>query len=199
MDTAALQSHDTFHVHQKLTMMVNRYQVYADDGAGQPGELVAFAEQKRMAFKEQVTLFADEGKRAVLAGFKARKVLDVHGGYDVTAPDGAPIGVFTKQFTKSLLRSTWLLEQPGVAPVTITERNQALALFRRLWDWIPWAGDIPFPIKYHFDWLRGEQRVGSFDKVTRFRDHYVVRVDDPTLDRRLVIAQAVALDALQSR
>jgi uncharacterized protein YxjI len=198
MDTAALQAHDTFHVHQRLTMMVNRYEVFADEG-GAPGSLVAFAEQKRLAFKEQVTLYADTGKQVVLAGFKARKVMDVHGSYDVTAADGAPIGLFTKQFRSSLLRSTWTLEQPGLAPIVITERSQALAIFRRLWDWIPWAGDFPFPIKYHFDWLRGDQRVGIFEKKTLFRDHYVVHVDDPALDRRLVIAQAVALDALQSR
>ncbi|WP_310961695.1 LURP-one-related/scramblase family protein [Nocardioides terrisoli] len=198
MDLTALQAQDTFHVHQKLTMMINRYEVFADE-AGAPGELVAFVEQKRLAFKEQVTLFADRERQTVLARFKARKVIDVHGGYDVTDPEGGPIGVFTKQFKASLLRSTWLLEQPGLEPVTVTERSQGLALFRRLWDWIPWAGDFPFPIKYHFDWLRGTDRIGAFDKVTRLRDHYIVHVDDPALDRRLVIAQAVALDALQSR
>ena len=198
MDLPDLQAHDTFHVHQRLTMMINRYEVFTDEG-GEPGALVAFVEQKRLAFKEQVTIFTDESKQVVLAGFKARKVIDVHGGYDVTAADGSPIGVFTKMFASSLLRSTWTLDQPGLEPIVVTERSKGLALFRRLWDWIPYAGDFPFPIKYHFDWLRGEQRVGVFEKLTRFRDHYLVHVEDPALDRRLVIAQAVALDALQSR
>lgn len=198
MDLPDLQSHDSFHIHQRLTMMINRYEVFTDEG-GEPGTLVAFVEQKRLAFKEQVTIFTDDRKQTVLAGFKARKVLDVHGGYDVTAADGAPIGVFTKMFKSSLLRSTWTLDQPGTEPIVVTERSKGLALFRRLWDWIPYAGDFPFPIKYHFDWFRGEERVGVFEKKTRFRDHYLVHVDDPALDRRLVIAQAVALDALQSR
>ena len=198
MDLPDLQAHDTFHVHQRLTMVVNRYEVFTDEG-GEPGALVAFVEQKRLAFKEQVTIFTDDSKQTALAGFKARKVIDVHGGYDVTAADGSPIGVFTKMFASSLLRSTWTLDQPGLEPIVVTERSKGLALFRRLWDWIPYAGDVPFPIKYHFDWLRGEQRVGLFEKKTRFRDHYLVHVDDPALDRRLVIAQAVALDALQSR
>lgn len=199
MDLAQLQTQDIFHVHQKITMMINRYLVYADDGAGAPGELVTFVEQKRLAFKEKVTLYADDSKQAEVARFVARKVIDVHGGYDVTAPDGTPIGVFTKQFKASLLRSTWVLTQDGVEPVTVTERSKGLALFRRLWDWIPWAGDFPFPLKYHFDWLRGQEKVATFEKVTRFRDHYVVNVSDPALDRRLVIAQAIALDALQGR
>ncbi len=75
----------------------------------------------------------------------------------------------------------------------------AVALFRRVWDFLPWVGDVPFPWKYHFDFARDGQLVGSFEKKTRFRDHYLVRVTDPALDRRLVLAQAVALDALQSR
>ncbi|GAA3811253.1 hypothetical protein [Amycolatopsis tucumanensis] len=194
-----LQQHDQFHIHQRVTMMVNRYEVFTDDGNGGPGALVAFVEQKRMTFREQVTLYADESKQHVLAAFRARKVIDLASGYDVTTGDGQPIGVFGKQFGKSLLRSTWRLEQPGLPPVEISERSMALALFRRVWDFLPWVGDIPFPWKYHFDFVRDGQLVGSFEKKTRFRDHYLVRVADPSLDRRLVLAQAVALDALQSR
>ncbi|MEV5296763.1 hypothetical protein [Amycolatopsis methanolica] len=194
-----LQQHDQFHVHQRATMMVNRYEVFTDDGNGGPGALVAFVEQKRMTFREQVTLYAGESKQHVLAAFRARKVIDLASAYDVTTGEGQPIGVFGKQFGKSLLRSTWRLEQPGLPPVEISERSMALALFRRIWDFLPWLGDVPFPWQYHFDFARDGQLVGSFEKKTRFRDHYLVRVTDPALDRRLVLAQAVALDALQSR
>ena len=75
MDIAELQKQQSFHIHQKITMMVNRYHVYVDND-GDPGELVAFVEQKRMKIKEQVTLYVDESKTAVLGGFKARKALD---------------------------------------------------------------------------------------------------------------------------
>jgi len=194
-----LQTQQRFHVHQKITMMVNRYEVFADDGRGEPGQLVAFVEQKRMTFKEQVTLYTDQSRQAVLAAFRARKIIDLASAYDVTTADGASVGVFGKKFGKSLLRSTWQLDQPGQPPVTISERSMAMALFRRIWDFIPWIGDLPFPWKYHFDFARGTGAVGVFEKKTRFRDNYVVRIDDPTLDRRLVLAQAVALDALQSR
>jgi hypothetical protein len=37
------------------------------------------------------------------------------------------------------------------------------------------------------------------EKKFGFRDRYTVDIKDPRLDRRLVIAQAVGLDALQSR
>ena len=194
-----LQQHDQFHIHQRITMMVNRYEIFVDGGNGEPGPLVAFVEQKRMTFREQVTLYADESKQFVLAAFTARKVIDLASAYDVTTPDGQSVGVFGKRFGKSLLRSTWRLEQPGQAPVDISERSMGIALFRRIWDFLPWVGDVPFPWKYHFDFVRDGQVVGSFEKKTRFRDHYLVRLADPSLDRRLVLAQAVALDALQSR
>ena len=73
-----------------------------------------------------------------------------------------------------------------------------MAMFRRIWDFIPWIGDLPFPWKYHFDFVRNTE-VAHCEKKTRFRDHYIVRIEDPGVDRRLVLAQAVALDALQSR
>src|SRR5215207_5973719 len=107
--------------------MQNRYVVHAGMPDGTDGPMVAFAEQKRMAFKEQVTLYTDESRRQVLAGFKARKVLDLGSGYDVVDHAGMPIGVFRKDFARSLLRSTWHLEQPGIPPAVGQERSQLVA------------------------------------------------------------------------
>ncbi|MFE9608709.1 hypothetical protein [Streptomyces sp. NPDC006012] len=199
MNAVAIQTQRQFHIHQRVTMMINRYEVFADDGAGAPGTQVAFIEQKRMKLKEEVTLYTDESKQSVVAAFKARKVVDLASAYDVTG-DAGPIGVFGKKFGKSLLRSTWQLDQPGLPTVTVQERSAALAIFRRVWGMLPYIGDLPFIWKYHFDFIDADgHKVGSFEKKTRIRDHYVVRMDDERYDRRLVLAQAVALDALQSR
>lgn len=199
MDFQQLQVQRAFHIHQKMTLMINRYRIFADDGAGNPGQLVAFVEQKRMAFKEHVTFYGDEAKQTELLAFKARKVIDLASAYDVTTPNGGAVGVFGKKFGKSLLRSTWEIEQPGQPPVTGTERSMGMALFRRIWGFVPYAGDAPFPWKYHFELLKNEAAVGAVYKKTRFRDHYLLTIDDPSLDRRLALAQAVAMDALQSR
>ena len=198
MDLTELQRQQSFHVHQKVIMTVNRYQVFTDED-GEPGELVAFVEQKWMKFKEEVTVFTDETRTSTLGGFKARKVFDTAGSFDVSGPDGRALGVITKKFRRSLLRSTWLVEQPGQPTVTVRERSGGLALFRRTWELIPWVGDLPFPWKYHFDFRRGDESVGSFEKKVRFRDHYVIRVEDPAMDRVLAITLSIALDALQSR
>jgi uncharacterized protein YxjI len=195
----SLQNVHVLHVHQKVTFMVNRYEVFADDN-GKPGGQVGFAEQKRLKIKERITIYTDSSKSQVLFEFNARKAIDLGSGYDVTDANGQRIGLFRKDFAKSLLRSTWHLEQPGLPAVTGAERNKWLAGFRRLWQWIPFIGDAPFPMRYHFDFVaENGAPVFSVDKKTWVRDHYLVTVQDPGVDRRLVIAQAVALDALQSR
>ncbi|MFF4777102.1 hypothetical protein ACFY05_30005 [Microtetraspora fusca] len=192
MDISVLQQQKRLIVRQKITMMVNRYVVHAVRPDGSPGEEVAFAEQKRLAFKEQVTLFTDESRQHVLAGFKARNVLDVAGEYDVTDQDGTPLGSFRKDFRRSLLRSTWHVRQPGLPTYTGAERNVAVGLLRRFSDSLSW-------LPYHFDFSVGASIAFSVERRRSLRDSYLVKIRDPRLDRRLVIATAVALDALQSR
>ena len=60
-------------------MRRNQYEVRAALPDGSEGELLAFAQQKRLAFKEQVTLYADTEKQQPILGFKARQVIDLLG------------------------------------------------------------------------------------------------------------------------
>jgi uncharacterized protein YxjI len=144
-----------------------------------------------MAFKEQVTLYTDDTKQVPVFGFKARQRIDLGATYDVTDAAGAPIGLFRKAFARSLLRSTWQLEQPGLGVMTGQERDVVVAILRRFADLDFWP--------YHFDFVRGSAPAFRVTKKWGIRDTYVVTIDDDQIDRRLVIAMAVALDALQSR
>ena len=62
-------------------------------------------------------------------------------------------------------------------------------------DWLP--------IPYHFDFKRGDTVLGSHVRQAfKFRDTYTIDMSgdpDRTLDRRLVLAVAVGMDALQAR
>jgi len=187
-----LQQLRRLHVRQKITFMQNRYVVYAGLPDGTDGPALAFAEQKRLAFKEQVTLYTDESKAQVLAGFKARQVIDLGSGYDVLDHAGTPIGSFRKDFGASLLRSTWHLEQPGLPPAVGQERSQLVAILRRFVSSLSW-------LPYHFDFTINGHPVFSVQKQWGLRDSYVVDLPDPNLDRRLAIVMAVAVDALQAR
>lgn len=192
MQLERLQTQQQLFVRQRIRLMVNQYEVHAVAPDGSEGELLAFAQQKRLAFKEQVTLYTDDTKQQPVLGFKARQVIDLGATYDVTDAAGTPIGLFRKDFAQSLLRSTWHLEQPGLGVATGQEHNLAVALLRRFVDSLSW-------LPYHFDFTLGGQPAFSVVKRWGLRDRYVVDVHDPRLDRRLVIAMAVGLDALQSR
>jgi uncharacterized protein YxjI len=166
-----------FFVKQRITVMVNRYEIRAADADGTEGPLLAFAEQKRMKLKEEIVFFTDE--------------------FDES---GRPLGYFSKQFGASLLRSTWNLSAPGVDAVG-RERRPVIAILRRIWDFIPYLGDIWVPFVFHFDFVDTAtgQPVLTSERIKAIRDRYVVTVPDPRLDFRVAAAMAVALDALQSR
>ena len=187
-----------FHVAQKITAFANQYRVFADAG-GSPGTLVAFAKQKRLAFREQFTLFADESATRPVLHVRADRAIDVRSVLSVTDPaSGQLLGRLRKRGAASLLRSTWELEQPGLT-VVVQERSPAVAVLRRVWDLIPFAGAVPVPWVFHFDGRTPDGRV-VFTHTRRWgiRDRYVLEVQPP-VDARVAIALAVALDALQKR
>ena len=193
-----------FKVRQRLTLMINRYDILQLDEAGNEGGLICFAEQKRMAFKEQVTFYTDAAKTQPLFGFKARKVIDLGSGYDVVDTMGQPIGWFKKEFRASLVTSTWRIGTPDGFEGIGRERNTTVAVLRRIWDFIPLLGDIWVPWLFHFDFRAPDGSiVMSSQKKVGLKDSYFI--DLPTqpngwrLDWRVAAAMAVALDALQSR
>jgi len=188
-----------FAVTQKITLMVNRYEIRALGPNGEEGALLAFAQQKRMAFKEEVTFYTSEDRSTPVFSFKARQRLDLGATYDVFDPAGTPIGSFRKDFKASLLRSTWHLDAAGVSAVG-QERNAAIAILRRVWELIPIVGEVPVPFVFHFDFTDANgQLVMSSERRISLRDRYTISVPDRRLDGRVAAAMAVALDALQSR
>lgn len=186
-----LQDQTQLIVRQRIRMLVNQYEVRGALPDGSEGDLYAFAQQKRLAFREQVTLYTDDTKQESVLGFKARQVVDLGATYDVVDAGDTPIGTFRKDFAKSLLRSTWHVEQPGLGVATGTERSLGVAVIRRLAEiaWLP----------YHFDFTIDGRPAFTVEKKWGLRDRYVVNIQDPRLDRRLVTAMAIGLDALQER
>ncbi|ONI69495.1 hypothetical protein BWI15_23240 [Kribbella sp. ALI-6-A] len=189
-----------FSMKQRITMMANKYELIATNPDGSDGPLLAFAQQKRMAFKEEVTFYTDDRKAEVVFSFKARKRLDLGAGYDVFDASGQAIGWFKKEFGKSLLRSSWQLTGPGFESDG-TERNPTIAIVRRVWEFVPFVGDIPLPFIFHFDFTdrTSGQPVLSVERKVSVRDRYRVTVHDSRVDFRVAAAMTVALDALQSR
>jgi uncharacterized protein YxjI len=198
-----LQQHDRFRIDQLIRPVVNLYRVtplaVGETPAGGP---VAFVRQKRMAFREDIRFFADESEMQELFRIKARRVIDIGGRYDVHDAAEQPIGVLEHQFRKSLLRSTWRVLSPEDAELAVAqEKNLALAIARRVVDFVPYGEWVPIP--YDFVIRSGERELGHFTrKFLSLRDTYTLDLNgdqEKRVDRRLGIALAIGLDALQNR
>jgi uncharacterized protein YxjI len=199
-------AHDRFVLRQRIRLVINQYEFSLPQEGDKPGDPFCFVEQKRFKWKEDIRFYTDETKTTEIMRIKARQRFDPRARYDVTTPDGQKIGEIQKVFGKSLIRSTYqLFDANGAETAVVRERSLPVALFRRLVGLIPYIGDYAdwLPIAYHFDFLRGEEKLGSHNRqLWKFRDVYTIDMsDDPqhTIDRRLILANAVGMDALQAR
>jgi len=196
-------AYDRYLIDQLVRPIVNLYRVTPLAAGESPaGGPIAFVRQKRMAIKEDIRFFADEQETEELFRIKARSMFDIGGArYNVTEPDGAPIGVLEHAFRKSLLRSTWkVTDADGGEVVTAQERSLPMALARRLVDFVPYGEWVPIP--YNFDLLMDGRLIGHMNRKFQLRDRYVLDLSadhDRQLDRRLAIALAIGLDTLQNR
>jgi uncharacterized protein YxjI len=192
--------HDHFVLKQKFAPVINRYEFSLAEG--EPP--FCFVEQKRFTFKEDIRFYGDASKSVELLRIKARQRFDPRATYDVTDATGTKIGEIQKVFGRSLFRSTYEIHAPtGV--VTAQEQNPLLALFRRFVGLVPYVGDFAdwLPIPYHFEFRRGGEVLGTHSRQAfKFRDTYTIDMSgDPqrTIDRRMILAIAVGMDALQAR
>jgi uncharacterized protein YxjI len=196
--------HDRYLVDQLIRPMINLFRITPLDEAEKPvGPPVAYVRQKRMAVKEHIRFFADEAETQEVFHIQGRSWLDTGGSrYDVNDARDGHIGILSHIFGKSLVRSTWRIQTPDEQELAIAhERSQAMAILRRVIDFVPDIGGL-IPIPYNFDILAGGEVIGHVNRKFNLRDQYVLDLSrDPErkLDRRLGIVLAVGLDTLQNR
>jgi uncharacterized protein YxjI len=199
-------AHDRFQLRQKIRLVINQYEFFLEDPAGVAGDRICFVEQKRFKFKEDIRFYIDESKTQELLRIKARQAFDPRATYDVTDDLGAKIGGIQKVFGASLLRSTYrILDASGAEVAIATEKSLPVAILRRVVGFIPYVEDVAdwLPIPYHFVFKRGERIIGENTRQAfKIRDVYHIDMSADTervLDRRLVLALSVGMDALQAR
>jgi len=200
--------HDKFVLRQKIKFVINQYffTLQGADGEEDPSQPVAFVEQKRFKFKEDIRFYTDESKATEIMRIKALQRFDPRAKYDITDAQGQKIGQIQKIFGKSFIRSSYNVFDAYENHLFMAqERSLGVALFRRLVGFIPYIGDFAdwLPIAYHFDFYRDDKIVGSNSrKFGSFRDIYFIDMTEDTervIDRRLVLALVVGQDALQAR
>ena len=194
---------DRYLVDQLIRPIANLYQVTPlAAGEAPAGRPVAYVRQKKMAIREDIRFFADEQETQELFRIKARSILDMGGSrYDVFA-DEERIGVLDHMFKQSLLRSTWTVRNGNEAELMIArERSLVAAIARRAIDFVPDIGGL-IPIPYNFEFLIDGSVAGAMNRKFQLRDRYILDLSGDTekrVDRRLAVALAIGLDALQNR
>jgi uncharacterized protein YxjI len=196
-------AHDRFLVDQLIRPIANLYRITPLAAGETPaGGPIAYVRQKKLKVKEDIRFFADESESQELFRLNARTWLDTGGSrYDVVAADGTRIGVL-HHMLKSILRTTWSIQDGSEQEIAVArERSAVGAVARRVVDFVPEYGGL-IPIPYNFDILVDGNVAGRMDRKFKLRDQYVLDLSgdhERKIDRRLGIALAIGLDALQNR
>jgi uncharacterized protein YxjI len=199
-----LESADRLLIQQVFKPIANEYRISVPTlGSTEEGRPLLYVKQKKMKIKEDIRFRLSPDGDAHLFMIKSKSVFEFRGRHEVLDAEGQVIGMLEKDFTRSLLRSHWhVRDTAGNDLLEAHEASWIVALVRRIADigvdWLSLLAWLPF----NFVLRRGDQQVGSYKRVLgKFRDRYLLELGPEVgdVDRRLIVAFAVGLDALQDR
>jgi uncharacterized protein YxjI len=199
-----LESSDRFLIQQVFRPLANEYRIsIPTPGSTDEGRPILYVKQKKLKIREDIrfrTTENDDSPHVFM--IKARTVFEFRGRHDVLDAEGNPIGLLEKAFGLSLLRSHWRVKDTaGNELFEAHESSWLIAIVRRFADLGPdWLSLLTW-LPFNFVLRSGGAQRGTYKRVLgKLRDRYVLELQpDFAADRRLVIAFAVALDALQDR
>ncbi len=200
-----LEHTDRFLVQQVFKPIANEYRISVPTpGDTQEGRPVLFVKQKKMKIKEDIRFrTTQDGDGPYEFMIKSKSVFEFRGRHDILDADGSVIGQLEKDFTKSLLRSHWRVrDAQGTEVLESHEASWIIALLRRFADLGPDIFTFLTWLPFNFVLRRNGEEVGNYKRVLgTMRDRYVMEVGDglKDVDRRLLVAFAIGLDALQDR
>jgi uncharacterized protein YxjI len=199
-----LESAERILVQQVFKPIGNEYRIsLPTPGSTDEGQPLLFVKQKKLKVKEDIRFRASPDDDGHVFMIKSKSVFEFRGRHEVLDADGAAIGLLEKAFGRSLLRSHWRVRDPsGTELLEAHEASLLVALVRRLAGFLPgWLSALAW-VPFNFVLSREGREVGRYRRVLgKLRDRYVLELDPGLagVDRRLVIALAVGLDALQDR
>jgi len=200
-----LEHTDRILVQQVFKPIANEYRISVPTpGDTQEGRPVLFVKQKKMKIKEDIRFrTTQDGDGPYEFMIKSKSVFEFRGRHDILDAEGNVIGQLEKDFTKSLLRSHWhVRDAQGNAVLESHESSWIIALLRRFADLGPDIFTFLTWLPFNFVLRRNGEEVGNYKRVLgTMRDRYVMEIGDGLgdVDRRLLVAFAIGLDALQDR
>jgi uncharacterized protein YxjI len=198
-----VRSSDRFLIQQVFKPIANEYRISARPAGAEEGTPLLYVKQKKMKIKEDIRFRLSPDGEEFLFMIKSKSVFEFRGRHEILDSDGNAIGLLEKVFGKSLIRSHWVVRGPGGEELFEShEASWPIAILRRIGqigpDWFSLLEWLPFNFVLNRD---GEQAATYKRVLGTFRDRYVLELGPGLagVDRRLVLAFAVALDALQDR
>ena len=199
-----LEGADRLLIQQVFKPIGNEYRVSIPAaGSTDEGRPLLFVKQKKLKIKEDIRFRVSPDTDAHLFMIKSKSVFEFRGRHEVLDADGNPIGLLEKDFGRSLLRSHWRVrDAEGNQVLEGHEASWPIAIVRRVAGFLPeWLSLLTW-LPFNFVLLRDGQPVGHYRRVLgKLRDRYVLELEPEAtgVDRRVLIAFAVGLDALQDR
>jgi hypothetical protein len=185
-------AHEQYQVRRKiLTVFGAAFHIYDPEG-----NVAFFSRLKAFKLKEDIRVYTDESERTEALVIQARQILDISAAYDVIDPQtGKKIGALKRKGMKSMFKDEWILLDPADQQIGLIKEDSAImALLRRTLSNL-------IPQKFYGE-LDGH-RVCSFKQNF---NPFVLKIDldfsmdeHVRLDRRLGIAAAILLCAIESR
>jgi uncharacterized protein YxjI len=199
-----LDAADRLLVQQLFKPIANEYRISVPTpGSTEEGRPLLYVKQAKLKIKEDIRFRVSPDVEEHLFMIKSKTVFEFRGRHEVLDADGAVIGLLEKDFARSLIRSHWHVKDPsGTELLEGHETSWPIAILRRaaaaLPDWLSVLAWLPF----NFVLKRDGRELGTYRRVLgKFRDRYVLELgpEAAEIDRRLIVALAVGLDALQDR
>jgi uncharacterized protein YxjI len=200
----AIESSSRFLIQQVFKPIANEYRIsIPPPGSTEEGPPLLFVKQKRLTIREDIRFRVDPDSDEHLFMIKAKTVFEFRGRHDVLDSDGSQIGLLEKDFARSLIRSHWhVRDLAGTELFEGYEASWSIAIARRIAGFLPEWFSVLTWLPFNFVLMRQGQQVGSYKRVLgKLRDRYLLELEPglEDVDRRLVLAFAIGLDALQDR
>ena len=199
-----LESADRLRIQQIFKPVANEYRISIPaPGSTEEGRTLLYVKQKRLKIKEDIRFRVSPDDEAHLFMIKSKSVFEFRGRHEVLDAQDTPIGLLERDFGRSLLRSHWhVRDAAGNEVLEGHEASWFVAILRRIAGFLPeWLSLLTW-LPFNFTLLHDGQQVASYRRVLgKLRDRYVLEIgpDLAAVDRRLLVAFAVGLDALQDR
>lgn len=161
--------------------------------------LVLWASQKAFKLKEDFRIYSDENKTQELLRVGARSILDFSAAYDVyDSATNQKLGAFKRQGLKSsFVQDTWTLMDWNDAEIGLCQEDSAFfGVVRRFVE----HASLLMPQRY--DITVGGQQIATFQQGRNpFSSRMEIKFDNPNpvYDRRLILALAMLLEAIEGK